>query len=191
MMTEPLYLRIARNLRGGILSGEYKPRDMLPSEHELAVSYQTSRVTVRKSLDVLENEGLVRPWHGKGYFVLPPKYTTFTLHFADSMAESRFQEVNILRPPKEVAEILQLKKGQMSIVTRRVLERVVEIETLVERVEALDRIAEPVTHERTRQQSYPTGGEPIPEVGPVGRGRARLQAKHRGLRGLGNGQGLS
>ena len=87
MMTEPLYLRIARDLRSGILSGAYKPRDMLPSEHELAVSYQTSRVTVRKSLDVLESEGLVRPWHGKGYFVLPPKYTTFTLHFADSMAE--------------------------------------------------------------------------------------------------------
>lgn len=122
-MAEPLYLKISRGLRSGILSGVFRPSDMLPSENDLASAYKTSRVTVRKSLGVLESEGLIRPWHGKGYFVLPPKYSTFTLHFADSMAEGRFQEVNILRPPKEVAELLQLKRGQTAIVTRRVLER--------------------------------------------------------------------
>ncbi len=112
-------------MRQRIISGEYRPEDMLPSENELAALYKTSRVTVRKSLDVLQSEGLVKPWHGKGYFVLPPKYTTFTLYFGDTAANGRFrfQEVNIIRPTKEVAGMLQLKKHQMAIVTRRILER--------------------------------------------------------------------
>jgi GntR family transcriptional regulator len=124
-MTEPLYLQISGHLRHSIISGEYRPEDMLPSENELASLYKTSRMTVRKSLDVLESEGLVRPWHGKGYFVLPPKYTTFTMYFGDDITEgrSRFQEVNIIRPAKDVAEMLLLKKHQMTIVTRRILER--------------------------------------------------------------------
>jgi GntR family transcriptional regulator len=124
-MNEPLYLQISGRLRQSIITGEYRPEDMLPSENELAALYHTSRVTVRKSLGVLESEGLVRPWHGKGYFVQPPKYTTFTLYFGDHMPEGRFrfQEVNIVRPSKEVAGMLLLKKHQMTIVTRRILER--------------------------------------------------------------------
>lgn len=123
-MSEPLYVQISGLLRQSILSGEYKPSDMLPSEHELAASYNTSRVTVRKSLDVLENESLIKPWHGKGYFVQPPKHTRFTLYFGDHMTEKRFrfQEVNIVTPDKEVSEKLQLKKHQMVIITRRILE---------------------------------------------------------------------
>lgn len=124
-MAEPLYLQISGRLRQRILSGEYRPEDMLPSENELASLYNTSRVTVRKSLNILESEGLIKPWQGKGYFVLPPKYTTFTLYFGDSMTEGRFrfQEVTITRPSKEITTLLQLKKNQMAIVTRRLLER--------------------------------------------------------------------
>ncbi len=124
-MTKPLYLQISGYLRQSILSGEYRPEDMLPSENELAAIYKTSRMTVRKSLDVLEGEGLIKPWHGKGYFVLHPKYTMFTLYFGDNITDGqfRFQEVNIIRPRKDVAEMLRLSKHQMTIVTRRILER--------------------------------------------------------------------
>jgi GntR family transcriptional regulator len=124
-MAEPLYQKIARSLRERILTGDYKPEDMLPSENELATRYGTSRVTVRKSLNMLESEGLVKPWHGKGYFVLPPKYSMYIMDFGDHTAEGRFrfQEVTIIRPPKEVAGVLGLKKQDMTIVTRRMLER--------------------------------------------------------------------
>lgn len=124
-MAEPLYLLIARNLRQSIVKGEYKIEDMLPSENELAARFNTSRVTVRKSLDILESESLIKPWHGKGYFVLPPKYSMYTMHFGEHMTEGqyRFQEVTIIKPPKEITAVLQLKKHQMTIVTRRLLER--------------------------------------------------------------------
>jgi GntR family transcriptional regulator len=124
-MSEPLYMLIARRLRQSILTGEYRPDDMLPSENELAKAYSTSRVTVRKSLGVLESEGLIKPWHGKGYFVLPPKYSVYTLCFEEQAEKGRFrfQEVTLIRPPGEVAAVLQLKKHQMTIVTRKILER--------------------------------------------------------------------
>lgn len=124
-MTEPLYLQISGRLRQSIIRGDYKPDDMLPSENELAARHTTSRVTVRKSLNVLESEGLIKAWHGKGYFVQPPNYTTYTMHFGDSMTEGRFrfQEVSIVQPTPEISELLQLEKRQMAIVARRLLER--------------------------------------------------------------------
>lgn len=125
MMDGPLYLQIADSLRQAILSGTYRPSDMLPSENELATLYATSRVTVRKSLAGLESEGLIKPRHGKGYFVLPPQNTMYTLYFGEQAAggQFRFQEVNILVPEKKVVETLGLEQGQMAILTRRVLER--------------------------------------------------------------------
>ncbi|MEL4106588.1 GntR family transcriptional regulator [Oscillospiraceae bacterium WX1] len=124
-MEEPLYLKISCTLRKGILAGAYKPGDMLPSENELASRFQTSRVTVRKSLDVLVGEGLIKSWHGKGHFVLQPKYTMFTLFFGDTApcGRFRFQEVNIIEPDEAIADVLKLKKQQMTIVTRRILEK--------------------------------------------------------------------
>jgi GntR family transcriptional regulator len=124
-MDKPLYAYIAGQIRQSIVSGEYKPSDMLPSENELAARYGTSRVTVRKGFQLLEGEGLIRPHKGKGYFVLPPKFTTYTLDFGDSVPGGRFHyhEINIIRPPRKVADVLRLKKHQMVIVLRSLMER--------------------------------------------------------------------
>jgi len=123
-MEQPLYLYIAEELRSSILRGDYKPKDMLPSENELAARYAASRQTVRKSLAILEREKLIKPRHGKGYFVQPPKHTIFTLVFGDNTTEGRFrfQEVNLVNPSPEIARILKLRENQMAIVTRRLLE---------------------------------------------------------------------
>ena len=123
-MDRPLYVSIAGQLRQRIVSGEYKPGDMLPSENELSACYETSRVTVRKGFHILESEGLIRPRKGKGYFVLPPKFTTYTLDFGDYAQNGRFRyhEINIIRPEKPVADTLRLKRHQMAIVLRSLLD---------------------------------------------------------------------
>ena len=59
----------AADLRGRLLGGEWPRGSRVPSETDLAASYQVSRVTVRTALKSLESQGLVDIRHGAGTFV--------------------------------------------------------------------------------------------------------------------------
>lgn len=63
------YRTIAGELRDQIAGGQLGPGAVLPSEAELARAYGVSRVTVRKALEVLRDEGLVSSRQGFGWFV--------------------------------------------------------------------------------------------------------------------------
>ena len=65
----PLYLQLARYVRSLILGGKLGHRDALPSERELAERFAVSRVTVRKALRELSEEGLLEQIQGAGTFV--------------------------------------------------------------------------------------------------------------------------
>jgi GntR family transcriptional regulator len=65
----PLYLQLARYVRGLIVGGKLGHRDALPSERELAERFEVSRVTVRKALRELSEEGLLEQIQGAGTFV--------------------------------------------------------------------------------------------------------------------------
>lgn len=56
------------DLRKQILEGEIKPGEKLPSENELSRDYNVSRQTVRKALQILQNEGFIYAEHGRGTF---------------------------------------------------------------------------------------------------------------------------
>ncbi|GAB5373921.1 MAG: GntR family transcriptional regulator [Acuticoccus sp.] len=58
-------------LRDGILRGQIAADEQLPSEKTLAERHGVSRVTVRRALERLDEEGLVRRVHGVGTFVAP------------------------------------------------------------------------------------------------------------------------
>ena len=63
------YLEIAGQLREQVTDNDLPPGAVLPSEAELAGAYGVSRVTVRKALEVLRDEGLVASRQGFGWFV--------------------------------------------------------------------------------------------------------------------------
>jgi GntR family transcriptional regulator len=63
------YRTIAAALRGRIDAGEFGAGRLLPSESELSTAYEASRVTVRRALEVLRDEGLVDSRQGFGWFV--------------------------------------------------------------------------------------------------------------------------
>ncbi|HHL42214.1 MAG TPA: GntR family transcriptional regulator [Hellea balneolensis] len=67
----PLYVQLANNLRALILSGEITSGDSLPSERTLAEITGTSRVTIRKAILRLIDEGLLLRKHGAGTFIAP------------------------------------------------------------------------------------------------------------------------
>jgi GntR family transcriptional regulator len=66
---EVRYRTIADELRQRVASGELAAGALLPSESELSAAYDVSRVTVRKALDILRDEGLVDSRQGFGWFV--------------------------------------------------------------------------------------------------------------------------
>lgn len=63
------YQQIAGDLRGRVGAGEFAAGKLLPSESELSEHYEASRITIRKALDVLRDEGLVDARQGFGWFV--------------------------------------------------------------------------------------------------------------------------
>lgn len=64
----PLYIQLANILRDQIQSGAIPAGSKLPSESEMVQLYNLSRLTIRDSLAILANEGLVEKQHGKGTF---------------------------------------------------------------------------------------------------------------------------
>lgn len=69
----PLYRQLMLKLRSDIASGVYPVHSRIPSEQELCETYQVSRVTVRKALAELTQEGLLKRHQGKGTFVGVPR----------------------------------------------------------------------------------------------------------------------
>ena len=68
-MREVRYRAIADELRRRVESGDLGAGALLPSESELSAAYGVSRVTVRKALDLLRDEGLIDARQGFGWFV--------------------------------------------------------------------------------------------------------------------------
>ena len=68
-MREVRYRAIADELRGRVESGDLAAGALLPSESELSAAYEVSRVTVRKALELLRDEGLIDARQGFGWFV--------------------------------------------------------------------------------------------------------------------------
>lgn len=64
----PLYIQLADHLRKQIELGNIKIGDKLPSETEMIKEYKLGRLTIRDSLSILANEGLIEKKHGKGTF---------------------------------------------------------------------------------------------------------------------------
>lgn len=70
---EPPYVQVARGVRERIVSGEYGPGDRLPSEAELCAVYGVSRMTARRAVKLLSQDGVVFTENGRGTFVKAPE----------------------------------------------------------------------------------------------------------------------
>jgi GntR family transcriptional regulator len=66
---QPLYQQLQRALRGAIENGIIGPDDALPPERDLAETLGVSRITVRKAIDELVDDGLLIRKQGSGTFV--------------------------------------------------------------------------------------------------------------------------
>jgi DNA-binding GntR family transcriptional regulator len=72
----PLYVQVAGILRDKICASEWTARAPLPNEVTLARDIGVSIGTVRKALEMLENEHLIQRRQGRGTFVVETSHET-------------------------------------------------------------------------------------------------------------------
>ncbi|MBE9080426.1 GntR family transcriptional regulator [Romeria aff. gracilis LEGE 07310] len=78
-MPPPLHQLISEKLRQQILEGEFQPGAQLPSEHQLIEQFQVSRITIRRAISNLNQQGLVISRRGRGVFVKERQKVTYSL----------------------------------------------------------------------------------------------------------------
>ncbi|AZI44061.1 GntR family transcriptional regulator [Deinococcus psychrotolerans] len=69
-VTPHLYERIVASMLDDIKAGRLRPGDRVPSEHALAQSFEVSRITSRRALEVLAQASVVKRAQGRGTFVV-------------------------------------------------------------------------------------------------------------------------
>lgn len=69
--TTPLYMQVAHKLMQDLRAGRYQADQALPAERVLSEQLDISRVTARKAIDQLVEQGLVVRKRGSGNYVAP------------------------------------------------------------------------------------------------------------------------
>ncbi|WP_407313550.1 GntR family transcriptional regulator [Desulfosporosinus sp. SB140] len=124
-MINPMYITIVEDIKQKISSGQLKPSDAVPSENTLCKEYGASRMTVRKGLAILANDGYIYSIPGKGSFVRKPELNKYTIYYDEmnnsinTVDQSRLLEVNIIMPDEKLAGELQTTINKNVIVIRR------------------------------------------------------------------------
>jgi GntR family transcriptional regulator len=118
---KPIFSQIQEYLAEMILSGELPPETKLPSERELSKQLDISRMTVRRAITELVNEGMLNRRHGSGTYVSRPKITYNArelLNYIDAMQSrgiatgSQLLEFGQIPASRRLAERLAMDIGQ-------------------------------------------------------------------------------
>lgn len=119
----PLYLQLKRWIEDAINRGTINPGDALPSERDLAMRADVSRVTVRKAVQHLVQDGILVQRHGSGTFVAPQtqrveqslsQLTSFTEDMArrGMAVRAEWLDRGLYPPSPEETMILGLSGGE-------------------------------------------------------------------------------
>lgn len=114
----PLYYQIYKSLKCALTEGVLQVGSLLPTEKELEKTFAVSRVTIRKSVQMLESEGYVQKKAGLGTIVKDFRLTYRSqkapscLSLAIPGVKSRDIELIEEIPPKNVQTLLLLVEGE-------------------------------------------------------------------------------
>ena len=112
------YVEISNDIRKKIIDGNYLPNERLPFEKEICERYDSSKMTVKKALDILVSEGLLVKRRGSGTFVkeINPKerdnliastqFRGLSSFYVNHKVESKIIEYKVINPGKNIAKRL-------------------------------------------------------------------------------------
>lgn len=126
----PLYLRLKALIQSAVHDGRLRANDALPSEREIASMLDISRVTVRKALADLVDEGMLTHRRGSGTFVtnsatrVEQRLSRLTSFTEDMLARGLTPSVKwllkkVAPPTPEEEMVLGLSIGERVIRLRR------------------------------------------------------------------------
>ena len=120
-ITKPIYVQIQEYLAEQILSGRLPPESRISSERDLSDELEVSRMTIRKAITELVNEGLLDRRHGSGTYVAKPKVTyesgdlinyMETMQARNIVTGSQLLEFGQVPASRRLAEKLDVDIGQ-------------------------------------------------------------------------------
>lgn len=162
----PLHLTISEKLREQILAGHYAPREQLPSEHQLMEQFNVSRITVRRAIANLANQGLVVAQRGKGVFVKAQQKVVYRLSnplafleedLARQGVTSSIQNL-VFEPtlaPAEVQQILQLAGDRAEVYWQTKLLLIDSVPAAVDISYILPELGQKFAEDLQRQMTFP------------------------------------
>ena len=125
----PKYYQLSQILRQRILRGDFSPGEKIPGEWQLSQEFNVSRGTVRKAIDTLLHEGLLRTEQGQGTYVVddPRRHRPFLFlsNFNDETTrQNQIPRTTLIAKrtfsaPTSVVHRLSLVKGEEIIYISR------------------------------------------------------------------------
>lgn len=105
-INKPLYSRIQEYIAELILSGKLVPDSKIQSEREFSEDLGVSRMTVRKAITELVNEGLLERKHGSGTYVARPKTTYESRELVNYVQAMQQRNITVASQLLEFGEIV-------------------------------------------------------------------------------------
>ena len=128
-MSSPVYIQIHNQIKKDIEAGVWSVGDRIPSERELALEFNVSRMTLRQAVQTLVEEGILERQVGAGTFVARKKVQekmTGVTSFTELMEEqgkkpsSRTVSYLVTTPSLSETERLKLKDDEKVLRMERI-----------------------------------------------------------------------
>lgn len=128
------YSIIANDIKEKIKNEIYKVNDKLPDEITLSKDYSCSRMTIKRAIDILVNEGFITKSRGAGTFIRPqqkmdqnknyfsnlPSTFGFYNTFKDYNYRTEIKTFEVIQASNEISNKLQLKPNEFIYSIERV-----------------------------------------------------------------------
>lgn len=122
---ETLHNQIYLKLRDAIEGGTFVVGEMLPSENTLGKQFQTARVTVRKALIRLADEGYIYAVPSKGYFVNQKRRNLYAWSYDEknlfkmNITSGKLISVDLILPNVDISYNLRVPGDRYVVAIKR------------------------------------------------------------------------
>ena len=119
----PLYAQIKNHIKAQLESGLWRVGERIPSEAQLSEDFSVSRMTARRAVQELADEGLLERSVGAGTFVTQPPSPISAVElpdfnkqfsFSNPQYSNRIIALEAIAAERDIAALLGLAEGELS-----------------------------------------------------------------------------